>query len=83
MATGTIIAVWKDAVLAHAAVAVTGDAPAVVEYQGSTPLLDGTGAAKSLAQLKIDLTAAVKAQRDAALSAVTTPVGGIAGVVTL
>lgn len=67
MASATIIAAWKDATNAYAtARVVEGGARGNVEYGPvSTPLLDDQGNAKSATQLKADLTAALKAARDA------------------
>jgi hypothetical protein len=60
MATATIVKCWKDADNAYAAAAVEeGGSIGRVEYLGITPLGN-----KSVAQLKTDLTAALKERRD-------------------
>lgn len=68
MATNaTIVNAWKDEANAYLAVRVEKDHKdeSAVEYIASTPLLDAQGQAKNNQQLKAELVAACKAQRDA------------------
>ena len=82
MAVATVIEAHKDANNAYLAVMVAeGGQTGNVQYIGSTPLLDATGAAKTVAQLKTDLTASCKAQRDAQLA--QTSAVAISGTVNL
>jgi hypothetical protein len=68
MATGKIVSAWKDESNAYLAVRVAeGGAMGNVEYVASTPLeeeVDKVKTVKPNAQLKTELVAAVKAQRD-------------------
>jgi hypothetical protein len=82
MATATIVSVTKDASNAYVAATVNeGGAAGLVEYHASTPLLDAQGNAKTTAQLKTDLTAALVAVRNAQIAA-PTPLA-ISGAVTV
>jgi hypothetical protein len=76
----TVVKAWKDSANAYLA-AVVAEQGGAVEYTASTPLLDADGNQKSAAQLKTDIIAAVKAKRDAQ---VTAPVAlPITGTITL
>lgn len=87
MATGTVVKSWKDSSNAHVAVRVAegGDVTkggmGDVEYVASTPLKKEDGGSKTLAELKADLTAAIKAKRDAQIAGPSD--AGISGSVTL
>jgi hypothetical protein len=82
MAAGTIVAAYKDANSAYASVLVAeGGATGNVEYNVATPLLKADGSAKTTAELKTDLTAAVTTKRNAQL-AVAAAVA-ISGAVTV
>jgi hypothetical protein len=83
MAQATIVRAWRDDANAYAAAAVSDGPPrGTVEYVAQTPLVDAQGIAKTSAQLKADLTAALKALRDAQLSLVVT-LAGVTGTVTV
>ena len=64
MATATLVAAYKDDVNAYASARVVEANGNNVEYNACTPLLDVGGQPKPNAQLKTDLTAALKAARD-------------------
>ena len=83
--TGTIQSVWASGGRAHACVRVEADdqAGGAVEYLASTPLRDDQGALKSKVQLRAELVAAIKAQRDAQRAGSVSPVAGITGTVDL
>ena len=85
MATATIIGAWKDVAASNAYVAVSvaeGGSVGNVEYIAATPLNDTTGAAKSNATLKSDLTAALQAVRNAQRGT-QAAIGALTGTVTL
>lgn len=77
MAAGTIVpgTARQDGANAYVSVLVGN-----VEYNAQTPLLDTTGAAKPLAQVKADLLAAVTSQLP---KAAPTTLPGISGAVTV
>lgn len=82
MPSATITAAWKDDTTAYAtALVAEGGKRGNVEYNASTPLLDGQGNAKSNVTLKSDLVAALKSQRDA--QTVTTTLLAISGTITI
>ncbi len=69
MATATIIHAHTDSQLAHIwATVPEGGAIGTVEYHATTPLVDGQGNPKSIAQLQLDLTNALKAIRSQQLA---------------
>lgn len=83
-ATGTIQSVWAQGGRAHACVRVEADdTQGAVEYMASTPLRDADGVLKSKVQLRAELVAAIKAQRDAQRAGSVSPVAGITGTVDL
>jgi hypothetical protein len=83
MALATIVRAWRDDTNAYAAAAVNDGPPrGTVEYVAQTPLLDAGGNLKTNVQLKADLTAALKALRDAQLNVVVT-LAGVSGTVTI
>ena len=83
-ATGTIQSVWASGGRAYASVRVEADdAQGAVEYTASTPLRDEQGVLKSKTQLRAELVAATKAQRDAQRAGSVSPVTGITGTVDL
>lgn len=67
MPTGTIVSGWKDVVNGYLAVRVEGDGPLLIEYIGTTSLLDEEGNPKTVAQLKAECVADVKVRRAAQL----------------
>lgn len=77
MPAGTIVpgTARQDGVNAYVSVLVGN-----VEYPAQTPLLDSSGAAKTLSQVKIDLLAAVTAQLP---KAAPTTIPSINGPVTV
>jgi hypothetical protein len=83
MAQATIVRAWQDGTNAYAAAMVNDGPPrGSVEYIAQTPLVDAQGTAKTVSQLKADLTAALKALRDAQLNVVVT-LAGVSGTVTV
>ena len=70
-ATANIISATKDNTYAYLTVMVVSDSnlpdgtPTNVEYNAQTPLLNPDGTTKSNAQLKSELVALCKSQRDA------------------
>lgn len=86
MATGTIIAAWKDSASAHLVVRVDADATyggkaVAVEYHASVPLADSQGQDKDGPTLKAELTEAVKEQRKKQTA--TTSGLAVSGMVTV
>lgn len=78
----TIVKSWKDANNGYLSVVVAeGGALGNIEYSASTPLLDAAGNPKSVAQVKSDIVAALKAKRDAQLNGNIDL--GLTGTVTL
>ena len=83
MTTATVVKAWQDGTTAFLAVNVDEGGGKFIEYISNTPLVDPTtGAAKSPARIKTDLTAAVKALRDAQQAA-PSAIAGITGSVTI
>jgi hypothetical protein len=83
MATATIVRAWRDDTNAYAAASVNDGPPrGTVEYVAQTPLVDAQGVAKTSAQLKADLVAALKALRDQQLAG-PAALAGVTGTVTI
>lgn len=84
MATATIVTAWKDSTNAYVSAFVDeGGQTGRVEYGPvQTPLVDGQGNAKTNAQLKAELIAALSALRNKPLAA-NTVVLPITGTVTV
>lgn len=85
-ATATIVRSYKDDVHAFMCATVLEAGDQTVEYCGCTPLLKADGSTKTDAELKTelktDMTADIKMQRDAQL-ATDTIISGITGPVTV
>jgi hypothetical protein len=83
MAQATIVRAWRDDANAYAAAVVNdGGNRGTVEYVAQTPLVDAQGVAKTSAQLKADLVAALKTLRDQQLAG-PAALAGMSGTVTI
>lgn len=86
MANGTIVpgTARRDDTYAYVSVLVAeGGRLGNVEYPGQTSLNKDDGTAKTVAEIKADLVASVKATRDAQIGAAIVTLGTISGAVVI